>query len=386
VYKIKSVKNKILLVIFFVPITVYHTAYAHLCDNVFRQKDKLIVKPETYNITVKDKATFKIFLQNNMDRGIAEISLIAESPAFDFEINPKKMPLPKDQRAFFQVSMTPKSTTRTGNYTINFRLVGGGKQFKSFNLSMGKEAVTQKADVETESDEKKVKETETTKPKKYKSEIRLITPESEIDKQEPQTELTEPREEETKTQKIKFFPPAPVMDGALDDELWKTAKVLSNFSSPQKGTAWHETIILVSCDTAHMYLGIYCETDKSQDLPRDDTIEIKLARNKEGCPYSAFLIPVSGTPSFKNVSTEGTEVHLESKDIKYCVVDNGEFWSAELEVPFFVLGFESRAYQGYWYMRITRNKSGREPQMSFWAQDESGYNDEKGFGKVLINP
>ena len=57
-----------------------------MSDNVFRQADKLIVKPETYNLVVKDKTTFKIFLQNNMDRGIADISLIAESPVFDFTI------------------------------------------------------------------------------------------------------------------------------------------------------------------------------------------------------------------------------------------------------------------------------------------------------------
>ena len=64
-------------------------AHALLSDNVFRQADKLIVKPETYNLVVKDKTTFKIFLQNNMDRGIADISLIAESPVFDFTIKPE---------------------------------------------------------------------------------------------------------------------------------------------------------------------------------------------------------------------------------------------------------------------------------------------------------
>ena len=76
-------------------------AHAHLCDNVFRQADKLIVKPETYNLVVKDKTTFKIFLQNNMDRGIADISLIAESPAFDFTIKPQRMAIQKDQRTYF---------------------------------------------------------------------------------------------------------------------------------------------------------------------------------------------------------------------------------------------------------------------------------------------
>ena len=111
---------------------------AHLCDNVFRQADKLIVKPEMYNIVVKDKATFKIFLQNNMDRGIADIRLIPDSPSFEFSVNPKQMSIPQNQRTFFEVTMTPKPAVKTGTYTVNFRLVGGNNQrlFKSFSLKM----------------------------------------------------------------------------------------------------------------------------------------------------------------------------------------------------------------------------------------------------------
>ena len=90
-------------------------AFGHLCDNVFRQADKLIVKPETYNIVVKDKTTFKIFLQNNMDRGIAEIKLIPESSAFDFSVTLAKMKIPKDKRVFFEVTMSTKKATKTGN-------------------------------------------------------------------------------------------------------------------------------------------------------------------------------------------------------------------------------------------------------------------------------
>ena len=82
-------------------------AYSHLCDNVFRQQDKLIVKPQNYNIVVKDEATFKIFLQNNMDRAIAEISLLAESPAFEFTVTPEKMSVPRNQRVFFSVTVRP---------------------------------------------------------------------------------------------------------------------------------------------------------------------------------------------------------------------------------------------------------------------------------------
>lgn len=124
--------------------------HAHLCDNVFRQPGKLIVKPENYNMVVKEEATFKIFLQNNMDRGIAEISLLADSPAFDFKISPEKMTLPKDQKVFFTVTMHSKDGVKTGYYPIHFRLVGGGREFESFSLdvqSSAPEKETEKRDM-----------------------------------------------------------------------------------------------------------------------------------------------------------------------------------------------------------------------------------------------
>ena len=70
------------------------SAEAHLCDNVFRQADKLIINPETQNIIVKDSCKFKIFLQNNMDRGIAQIRMAANSRAFDISITPEQMNIP----------------------------------------------------------------------------------------------------------------------------------------------------------------------------------------------------------------------------------------------------------------------------------------------------
>ena len=132
-------------------------SHGHLCDNVFRQADKLIVKPETYNIVVKDQTTFKIFLQNNMDRGIAEISLIAESPAFNFTVTPAKMSIPKDQRTYFTVTMAPRAGVKTGNYPINFRLVGGGRTFKeeSFSLKMEEETSQPKPEKMTTKEVKK---------------------------------------------------------------------------------------------------------------------------------------------------------------------------------------------------------------------------------------
>jgi hypothetical protein len=360
--EIRTKVNKIaIIVILLLSAMGSKAVYAHLCDNVFRQKDKLIVKPENYNIVVKDKTTFKIFLQNNMDRGIAEIALIAESPAFDFDIKPAKMSLPKNQRAYFEVTMVPKSETRTGNYTIDFRLVGGGRQFKSFNLSSNKEYEVKKTDTAAALK---------TQPK----------PKTEV------INITDIKKETSSVLSIKQSTSSPAIDGVINDECWRNAGVLSNFSVTQAGEARYETIILFTYDKTHIYLSFYCCNEKTNDIPRNDSVEIKFTRETTGYPYYTFLIPAFGKPSFNRYQSDNTMAALEAGAASYFTADNDKFWAAEIAVPVGALGFEPFSSSQYWYLKATRNKGGENPETSFWAADFSGYNNEKGYGVIRLVP
>lgn len=79
------------LPILFVVAVSARTAHAHLCDNVWRQADKLVFKPEVTQLVVKDKASFKIHVQSNMDRGIAKnMRLVGKSEAFDVSVEPER--------------------------------------------------------------------------------------------------------------------------------------------------------------------------------------------------------------------------------------------------------------------------------------------------------
>ncbi len=356
-----KMKKAVIIAVLLLSAMISEAVYAHLCDNVFRQKDKLIVKPENYNIVVKDKTTFKIFLQNNMDRGIAEIALIAESPAFDFDIKPAKMSLPKNQRAYFEVSMVPKSETRTGNYTIDFRLVGGGKQFKSFNLSSNKEYDSKKTDTV---------EAVKTQPK----------PKTEV------ISIADIKKETSSVLSIKQSASGPVIDGVINDGCWRTAGVISNFSVTQAGEARYETIMLFTYDKTHVYLSVYCCNEKTNDIPRDDSVEIKFTRETTGYPYFSFLIPASGKPSFNIYKSDSTVAALEAGAASYFIADNDKYWAAEIAVPVGALGFEPFSSSQYWYLRATRNKGGENPETSFWAADFSGYNNEKGYGVIRLVP
>ena len=328
----------VVLWLFSVPV-----AYAHLCDNVFRQADKLIVKPENYNMVVKDEATFKIFLQNNMDRGIAEIELLGESPAFDFTITPKKMLIPKDQRVFFTVTMRTRPEVKTGLYPIHFRLVGGGRQFKSFSLNM------QSGASETE----EIRETDVANLLIVKS----------------------------TSHKLK-------LDGELDEELWKNSAVVSNFSSLEGGEAISPTVVLITFDKDCLYFGVYCVGDDSERSSEGDTIELQLATDYSGLAYHSITLPGDGMPSFKKVFTGGRSSLWEGHNIGYAFAKDKKLGIAEVSIPFTALDTEAPTSQEgvKYYMRIVRTNVSGKAETSYWAADSSGYNREEGFGEFILIP
>ena len=335
-------------IFFFLGTAVSHS---HLCDNVFRQADKLIVKPETYNIVVKDQATFKIFLQNNMDRGIAEISLIAESPAFNFTVAPAKMSIPKDQRTYFTVTMAPRTGVKTGNYPINFRLVGGGRTFKeeSFSLKM---------------------EDETNQPKPEKKEGGT--------KQVRETEIKE-------ILQVKSANQLPKLDGIIDDVCWKSAGVASNFSLVGGGVPALQTVALLTFDREYLHFGIYCNDEETNQLTKDDKLEIEIGPNRYGYPRYYLSISGNSAAKFQKVFSDKS-APWNASGINYYIGRDKKSWTLELSVPFSALGRQTPAAKEIWYLKIIRSKANGSAEKSFWAASATGYNNETGFGEFALVP
>ncbi|MCM8784779.1 MAG: hypothetical protein NC827_04985 [Candidatus Omnitrophica bacterium] len=320
------------LVFFFMSLCVF--IYAHLCDNVFRQADKLIVKPEVYNIVVKDKATFKIFIQNNMDRGIAEISLEPESYAFDFNVTPKKMSIPKNAQVFFEVTITPKQGIRTGTYPLKFRLVGGGKEFKSFTL----ESLTEKKETTYDFD---------------LSKLPVIKP------------TTNP----------------PIIDGSFGDQCWKNSTILSNFCSLKGSEAFYKTWAMITFDKDNLYIGVFCKDDSVEKLSPEDVIEINISPPNDG---SCFIISFSpaGTLTYKKYDAKKQVTNMNISEIRYASMKKENYWSFEAIFPFNLI--KKPKENDVWDIRITRIKTTGTKEISFWAMDATGYHQEKGMGKILF--
>ncbi|HOL66309.1 MAG TPA: hypothetical protein PKX93_02495 [bacterium] len=317
-------------------------SYGHLCDNVFRQADKLIVKPETYNLSVKDRTTFKVFLQNNMDRGIAEISLLAESQAFDFVIEPRRMSVPKDQRVFFTVTMTPKPGVRTGNYPISFRLVGGGREFKSFTLSS---------------------------------------------QQEEKGEREEgPSPTSSGLLQVKKTPSIPKIDGFINEDCWKTAAVAGNFSSTTGGRTIRPTVALLTFNSEALYLGFFCREENPGLLTENDQIEILFSPTAEGRASYCLSISATGSLTGYQLDSSGSRKPWAFSGIRGAVSRGTSSWSAEIAIPFSTLGLSSPGAPSVWSLRLVRSCRGPQPEQSFWSADTSGYHRQTGTGYILLMP
>lgn len=341
---------KYLVIVSSIVILLWSVVYSHLCDNVFRQADKLIVKPESYNIIVKDETSFKMFLQNNMDRSIAEISLRAESQGFEFEITPDEMSIPRNKKVYFTVTMRTKPEVKTGTYPIFFRLVGDNRQYKSFSL-----------DVKSEQDEQET----SVKEEKADSKHGIIS-----------------------IVRIKSTVGKFKLDGSLEDDLWKESGSLSNFSSIIGGEAKYKTVILIAHDGINLYLGTYCLGYEDMEVSKKDRIEFRFAENASSADYYSINVPTSGKVKLKKISDSGDTKTWKDHDIRSALGSVKDHGISEVVVPLASIGIKKPAkLEGEkLYIRIIRIKSGREPEESYWAQDSSGYNKENGFGEVILAP
>lgn len=330
----KTVFVSTLAVLLFLFSAVLH---AHLCDNVFRQANALIVKPEFASLVVKDRSTFKIFLQNNMDRGIAEISLIPESTAFEFEVTPAKMSIPKDRQVYFQVTLTPKSSIRTGNYTVKFRLVGGGREFKSFTLEgLAREKTADNVNM------------------KGLSQIRPVSE-------------------------------GPLLDGNLNDPCWRNAVVLSNFRSPSGPEPAYKTWVLITFDRNNLYLGIMGRDESTQKLMPSDRMEIILSPGKSDSSGFFMTFSPAGTPQYKRYDRQSS-YNWQPAGIKYETAKRAADWSMEIALPLSAIETPYPAEKSLWEIRFTRIKESGLKETSFWANDTTGYHSEKGLGKIIVMP
>jgi len=341
---------------------------AHICDDVFRQKNKLVVKPEFQNLVIKDKGTFKIFLMNNMDRAIAGIKLQGKSNVFNIKISLKQMGVPQakgdpSKKVHFTVEIEPKSKNiKAGRYPLYFRLVGyqRGREFKSFSVGTQLQSTVVKKIIE----EKKA--------------TAYVVP---IKKSQP-----------------------PDMDGLLNDTCWKGGVAVSDFSCSSGGKAKERTLVFLRHDSQNLYLGTYCKDSSGPDSSRPDmvrscqanTLYFYLGNPPENKCYRMDF-PRGGEVKIHEFGIKDGLVSGSAKKVAVTVVKKeksppgeAKFWTVEAAIPLKAIGIKDIS-QAQLSLNVVRSNnivrksaqiSLEEKEIHFWKGNRRNYLQISQFGQL----
>jgi len=153
-----------------------------------------------------------------------------------------------------------------------------------------------------------------------------------------------------------MFPTAPVIDGVLDDEVWETAATVEGFVQfqPDFGVpSSFRTIVLIGHTPEALYVAFRCiDPDPAKigaaiisrdgDLRDDDSVTLLLDTNHDRRTAYYFATNTLGVQLDGKVADNGRTVD-DKWDATWISASarTSEGWTAEFEIPFRMLRFES---------------------------------------------
>lgn len=175
------------------------------------------------------------------------------------------------------------------------------------------------------------------------------------------------------------FETPPVIDGKLDDPIWKTAEHLTDFLQlePYDGKpATEATEVFLGYDQNHLYIGIRCHDSepkkivtttltRDSDMTYDDTVQILFDTFRDRRSAYLFVTNAGGVQVDGLVRNEGEQISLEW-DAVWNVRGSKDAggWSTEMEIPWRSLRFPEKPEQE-WGIMIERLVA-RKQERTFW--------------------
>lgn len=156
---------------------------------------------------------------------------------------------------------------------------------------------------------------------------------------------------------IPKFEASPIIDGKLDEEVWKKAAVFKDFIQVQPGdniAASKETIAYVGYDEKYLYVGFHAFEDPSliratiarrDDVSADDNVRVTLDTfNDQRRAYVFFFNPLGiqadGITEGQSGGGQGTDLSIDVvMESKGTLLSDG--YSVEVKIPFKSLRFAS---------------------------------------------
>ena len=181
---------------------------------------------------------------------------------------------------------------------------------------------------------------------------------------------------------------APItLDGALDEEVWRTAEPATEFlqAEPREGQpATERTEVRLAFDRDALYIGVIChDSDPAgiivNDIRKDfaageqDTFEVILDTFADRRNGFVFVTNAAGAKSDTQIANEGRDVNT-SWDAVWTVATKRDAggWSAEIRIPFKTLRFE-RGADRVWGVNFSR-RIRRKNETDYWSPVPRVYN------------
>ncbi|HXH68742.1 MAG TPA: DUF5916 domain-containing protein, partial [Pyrinomonadaceae bacterium] len=181
--------------------------------------------------------------------------------------------------------------------------------------------------------------------------------------------------------KIVKFSASPVIDGRLDDEVWKSAQVLKDFIQTSPGdniAASKPTEVMIGYDEKHFYIAFRCfdEPDKIRatiarrdNVFGEDNVRVYLdTYNDQRRAYVLGFNPLGIQQDGILTEGQGTDfsvdIVMESKGV---IEDWG--WSVEAKIPFKSLRYAAGRGK-FWGFNAARNIDRLNDEFDSWLPDD----------------
>ena len=190
---------------------------------------------------------------------------------------------------------------------------------------------------------------------------------------------------------------APVLDGALDDPVWRRADELSGFSKwGELALSGYDTRAWLAHDGENLYVALDCRQDtvglRTEAAPRDgstwkdDSVELFFNPQMSEIPYVQFIVNARGA-FFDQWGRNERQTYQERLsadfDCEWATQVGAEGWTAELRLPLAEFGC-SPEQNRLLRIDLVRNVQGKEAEISAWFPSVGAHADPLSRGWIAF--
>lgn len=370
----------------------------------FRDAKQIIVHTPEQEIEVAGKVSFKVFVHNTMKRILPEVTLSAQSRAFQIVVEPQKISIPKEFRIYFDVTLITKPGLQPEQEQVRFSLASERRIIQEFTIAASVRRREADDFVEDDSEQDAPKQITPPQPQPPPQIPPPPRPPEPV-KQPPPPPPPPPKQQPPPPKRLPKpieQPPAldfsklphaialasaPEVDGFLNEPVWKNATVLKDFLQQNGAKPAFATRCTFLHETDGIYMGFSCEDEDTALVTADDTIEITLTRMLNTKPAFTIKLSPTGNVQLKRTLANGREVPWIVSGIQFATEKTKRAWTLELTLPFAAMGMRSPRMPERWFLNIVRTKASGRVEVSKWSPPAvEGLPPPAGFGQLILAP